>query len=397
MPEPAAKLPAAPAWLGDLDRELDGLKADGLYRLTRSLQSPVGPEVVLDGQRLILAASNDYLGLAGHPALARAAAEAAQSRGAGAGAARLVSGGFDLAERLETELAAFKGVDRALVFSTGYMANLGVISSLVGPGDAVFSDQLNHASIVDGCRLSRAERYVYDHNKVGHLAELLARTRGRYRRRLIITDGVFSMDGDLAPLPELAALSRDEEAILAVDDAHATGVIGEHGGGSLDYYNLSPGLVIQIGTMSKALGALGGYVAGPAVIIDYLRNRARSFFYTTGLPPAVLGAARQGLELVINEPERRQGLKQRAGKLRQDLADRGWLVPPGETPIIPIIVGSAHRAVELSARLLEQGILIPAIRPPTVAPGTARLRLALSAAHTGEHLSRIMGALDKCR
>ncbi len=392
MLEPLETGPACGRWLDQLAGELERLEGQGLKRVTRAVQGAIGPEVVIDGRRLILAAANDYLGLAGDPEVIEAAVEAARSHGAGAGAARLISGTFDLDHRLEAELAGFKGTEAALVFSTGYLANLGVVTALTGPGDAIFSDQLNHASIVDGCRLSKAERFVFGHGDVDHLDRLLTEHGSRFRRRLIVTDGVFSMDGDLAPLPELASLARRHEAMLVVDDAHATGVIGPNGGGSLDHFGLKDDRIIQIGTMSKALGCLGGFAAGPAVVIDYLRNTARPFFYTTALPPAVLGAALKALDIVRRRPERRERVLALARKLRAELTGQGWSVPVGETPIVPVIIGDSQDALAASARLNELGIMIPAIRPPTVAPGTARLRIALSAGHTDQHLARIVEA-----
>ena len=381
-------------WRAELAAELAGVEAAGGRRRIRSLGGATGPEVILEGRRLILAASNDYLSLAGDERLRLAAGRAAQEWGAGAGASRLVCGTLALNQELEEALARFKGTEAALVFSSGYLANLGLLAALAGPGDAIFSDELNHASIVDGCRLSRAEVFVFRHRSVDHLAELIGKADG-FRRRLVVSDGLFSMDGDLAPLPELSSLCRRHDAVLVLDDAHATGVLGPSGKGSLDHFGLAGEDVVQIGTLSKAIGSLGGFVAGPQVLIDYLINASRPFIYTTALPPPVLGAALAGLEIAQAEPWRRQELAEKAAWLRAQLARQGWSVPGDPSPIIPVVLGSNQAALGAAERLLEKEIWAPAIRPPSVPAGSARLRVSLSAGHTWDQVKRIAAALGE--
>jgi len=381
-------------WLAELAAELAQREAAGQRRSIRLLNGPTGPEVMMADRRLILAASNDYLSLAGDERLRLAAGRAAQEWGAGAGASRLVCGTLALHNQLEEVIARFKGSEAALVFSSGYLANLGLLAALAGPGDAIFSDELNHASIVDGCRLSRAEVFVFRHRSVDHLAELIGKADG-FRRRLVVSDGLFSMDGDLAPLPELSSLCRRHDAVLVVDDAHATGVLGPSGKGSLDHFGLAGEDVVQIGTLSKALGALGGFVAGPQVLIDYLTNTSRPFIYTTALPPPVIGAALAGLEIAQAEPWRRQELAEKAAWLRDQLARQGWPVPDDPSPIIPVVLGSNQAALGAAERLLEKGILAPPIRPPSVPVGSARLRISLTAGHTWEQVKGIAAALGE--
>jgi 8-amino-7-oxononanoate synthase len=351
--------------------------------------------VRIAGRSYLCFASNDYLGLAGDERLRRGAVEAINAFGTGAGGSRLITGNSSLHRRLERELAALKGCEDAVVFAAGYLANLGTISALVGRGDAVFSDALNHASIVDGCRLSGAAISIYPHGDVRALATLLAeRPAGR---RLIVTDSVFSMDGDLAPLPALARLAAEHGAMLMVDEAHATGVLGENGGGAVEHFGLGGRVPIIMGTLSKALGAQGAFVAGSASLIDYLRNRARAFVFTTGLSPAAVGAALAALAIVRTEPERRRRLHTLAAQLREGLRTLGYRVPPGETAILPVLVGEAEHALALAAALRERGIFVPAIRPPTVPPGSARLRLSLSAMHTEAQVQETLAAFATLR
>lgn len=366
---------------------LSTLAAKGLLRNLRTLSSGPDPWVEYEGRRLLHLASNNYLGLATEPRVVEAAAEAARRYGAGAGASRLMTGHTDLHAALEADLAAWKGTEAALVFPTGFAANLGVLTALAGPRDAIFADALNHASLIDGARLCRATVRYYRHGDLDHLEHLIRKTRCR-GRRLIVTDGVFSMDGDLAPLPGLVEIAERHEALLVVDDAHGTGVLGPDGAGTAAHFGLSGRIPVQIGTLSKALGAQGGFVAGSRELIDYLINRARPFIYSTGIAPPVAAAARTALALVRQEPERRARLRENARWLRQRLQAMGLrLVPAADTPILAVLIGEAEAALAFSQRLLEAGVLVPAVRPPAVPPGTSRLRVSVMATHTAEDLA----------
>jgi 8-amino-7-oxononanoate synthase len=381
-----------PAWMDD---DLEAHRRRGLYRVRRHLQSGQAARVRLHGRELINFSSNDYLALAGDVRLARAAGAAARRYGCGAGASPLVSGYSPPLRSLERALADWEGAEAALVFSSGYAANLALVSALAGSADAVFSDALNHASLIDGCRLSHAAVYVYRHNDANHVADLL-RTEGRSaRRRLIVSDTVFSMDGDVAPLAELVELAERFDCLLLIDEAHATGVLGEHGRGLTD--SLKPGSwpaerVIKMGTLSKALGAQGGFVCGSRRLISWLVNRARPYIFSTALAPPAAAAARRGVEVVRQEPERRRHVLALAERLRQELRQRGGIVGDSCCQIVPLIVGEAQQAVKLSRCLQAQGLLIPAIRPPSVPEGTARLRLSVTAAHTEADVMRLVEA-----
>jgi 8-amino-7-oxononanoate synthase len=375
--------------------EVAGIEAAGLLRRVRALESASEPEVVLNGRRVLCLASNNYLGLAAHPEVVDAAAEAAQRYGAGAGSARLITGGNVLHDELEARLAAFKGTEEALLFSSGYLANLGTVSALVRPGDAVFSDALNHASIIDGCRLSRAEVHVYRHADAGDLADQLGAWRqraGTDRRALVVTDSVFSMDGDIAPLPDLAAACDRHGTILMVDEAHATGVVGPGGRGAVADSGLDGRVGIVMGTLSKALGAAGGFIAGSADLCAYLRNRARSFIFDTALPPPTAAAALAALRIVEREPERPVRARRLAARLATGLRAAGYAVPDPAAAVLPVIIGEPAAAMALSARLLEAGVLVTAIRPPSVPPGTSRLRATVMATHTDAEIDRAIAA-----
>jgi 8-amino-7-oxononanoate synthase len=375
--------------------EVRRLEAAGLGRRVRSLDSPSEAEVTLDGRRVLCLASNNYLGLAAHPEVTAAAAAAARRFGAGAGAARLITGGLTLHDDLEAALAAFKRTEASLLFSSGYLANLGTIAALVGPGDAVFSDALNHASIIDGARLSRAEVHVYGHADAGHCLELLSRWRSSSPaggRALVVTDSVFSMDGDLAPLPDLLEAAEGHDAVLMVDEAHATGVVGPGGRGAVAHFGLEGRLPVVMGTLSKALGAAGGFIAGTDALCAYLRNRARAFIFDTAMPPPVAAAARAALAVLEREPERPERARRLARRLASGLASAGYQVAEPDAAVVPVIVGEADDAMALSAQLLEQGVLVPAIRPPTVPRGTARLRATVMATHTDAQLGRALDA-----
>jgi len=346
-----------------------------------------GPEIEVEGRPVLLFSSNDYLGYTQHPALKQAAREAAEVWGTGSGASRLISGNLALYQDLEDEVARFKHTEAALVFATGFMANLGLIASLVGPGDLILSDALNHASLIDACRLSRAETRVMPHaDPDANAAELRKIEKGR--RVLLLTDAVFSMDGDVAPLAELAELAGKHEALLVIDDAHGTGVLGRKGRGSLEHLGIDPAGIVQVGTFSKALGSLGGFVAGPGLIIELLRNRARTLFYSTALPPSVLAVNRRALALIDEEPQVRFSLHENVRLLRAGLKEVGLRLLPGPAAIVPVLIGEAGPAVALAGELLRSGLFCPAIRPPTVPPGRSRLRLAVMAVHTPDHIQR---------
>lgn len=362
-----------------------------IRRRLRPLARTTGPHVESDGRRLLQCCSNDYLGLASHPMVTRAAAEAATAYGAGAGSARLVAGTTALHAALEDDLARLKGTEAALVFSSGYHANAGILPVLAGDGDVILSDGLNHASLIDGCRLSRAAVQVYRHADARHLEELL-RAASRFRHRIIVTESVFAMDGDLAPLADITAAARRHDAWLVVDEAHATGVFGPTGGGLAEQLDLTGDVDVHLGTLSKALGSLGGFVAGSRTLIDWVLNAARTFVYTTALPPPVVAAARAATAVMQAEPELRARLWSNAATLRALLEGAGFTLAASASPILPVLVGDADAAVRLADALLDRGVLVPAIRPPTVPEGTARLRVTPMATHTDEDLATVAAA-----
>jgi 8-amino-7-oxononanoate synthase len=368
----------------DVAARLEELRERGLYRRLRLIEGPQGPRVLLSGREVLLLCSNDYLGLAADPRVREAAAEAALRWGAGSGASRLISGNMQPHRELEARLAAFKGYERALLFGSGYLANTGTIAALAGPGEVVFSDELNHASIIDGCRLARAETVVYRHNDVAHLESLLAAAAGV--PALIVTDGIFSMDGDVAPLPELLALARRFGARLMVDEAHATGALGPGGRGAVAAAGLSGEVDVVMGTMGKALGSYGAYVCADAETVDYLVNRARPFVFSTAPPPPVVGAARAALGVLEAEPERVERLIANARVLRGALAAEGLAVGASTTQIVPARVGEAEQTMLLCERALERGVFAQGIRPPTVPEGSSRLRFTVMATHEPEEL-----------
>ncbi|MBP2635319.1 MAG: bioF [Firmicutes bacterium] len=365
---------------------LQQVKMSNLYRQTVTYNPVSADHVELQDKKYLLLASNNYLGLTHDEVVRQAAIEAVQLYGTGSGGARLTTGTYPLFDELEEELARFKGTEAALVFNTGYMANLGVISALAEPGDVIFSDELNHASIIDGCRLSRAQIVVYRHADMEHLQTLLKNTVCQ-GKRLIITDGVFSMDGDIAPMGEIAQLAEQYGAIVVVDDAHATGVIGKNGKGTAAYFGVHTKVQVQIGTLSKALGSEGGFVAGSKELIDYIRNKARSFIFSTALAPATIAASLAALRQVKVRPELVATLWENGRYMRELLRAAHLPILAGETPIIPILVGEAETAVRLTEELKQQGIILTAIRPPTVPAGTSRLRLTVTAAHKREELA----------
>lgn len=364
---------------------LAGLEQRGLYRRLRLVEGAQAGRVRLDGREVLMLSSNNYLGLANHPALTQAAQAALERCGCGAGASRLISGSMELHHDLEDRLARLKHTQAALVFPTGYQANVGTLSALMEPGDTILSDALNHASIIDGCRLSRASTLVFRHNDMDHVAELLASCSGA-GQRLIVTDSVFSMDGDIAPLAELSRLARRHDAWLMVDEAHATGVFGPHGGGVVEELGLSAAIEIQMGTLGKALGGFGAYVAGSRQLIDWLVNRARSFVYTTALPPSVAATAIAALDIVAQEPQRRRQLWDNTAFLAEQLAGLGYSLGQTRSQILPLIIGDAGQTMALAAALLERGIFAQGIRPPTVPVGTSRIRVTPMATHTRQDM-----------
>ena len=379
-----------------LQTRLNDHEKRSVLRSLRTIDSGIGPRVPVDGRSVVQLCSNDYLGLAAHPAVTRAAADAALEYGAGAGSARLIVGTAATHTALEHELATLKQTEAALVLSSGYHANTGVLPVLAGADDVVFSDELNHASLIDGCRLSRAAVRVYRHCDAGHLDSLLHEAAG-FRRRLIVTETVFGMDGDLAPLADLVLVARRHDAWIVVDEAHATGVFGRHGGGLVSELGLTESVDVQIGTLSKALGALGGYVAGSRTLVDWVINSARTFIYTTALPPPTVAAARAAIAVLAAEPERRERVWSHAAWLRRGLTEIGYRLGPSRSPILPVLVGDAETAVRLSDALLAHGVLVPAIRPPTVPEGTARLRVAPMATHTTDDLATAIDAFAAAR
>lgn len=376
-----------------LQQSLNERVAQGLLRSRRTLATPQSPHIVVDGKSYLAFCSNDYLGLANHPQLISALQQGAQQWGVGAGAAHLVSGHFEPHHRLEQQLAAFVGKPSALLFSTGYMANLGVVQALVGRGDTVFADKLNHASLNDAMTLSRAEVKRYRHGDMEQLAMLLEQAKSG--RKLVITDAVFSMDGDIAPLREMLALCEQHDAWLYVDDAHGFGVLGERGRGSLSHFGIASERIIYMATLGKAAGVSGAFVAAEQVVIDTLINHANSYVYTTATPPALSSALLQSLQLIEQGDERRAHLQRLVTRLRSGLAELPWALMGSDTAIQPLLIGDNQRALELSAALRERGIWVAAIRPPTVPQGTARLRITLSATHADVDVDRLIGALHE--
>ena len=378
--------------LAFLSTALEEIKARDLYRQLRVIHGPQSARVQVDGQRAVLLSSNNYLGLAEHPALREAAIQALERYGCGAGASRSISGTMESHRELEERIARFKGCEEALVFSTGYMANIGLLTTVVEEGDLILSDEFNHASIVDGCRLSRAEVWVYRHRDMDHLEDLLKRST--HRRRLIVTDGVFSMEGDIAPLPAIRALADQYGPLVMVDDAHATGVLGEGGRGTAEHFDLMGRIDIQMGTLGKALGGFGAYVAGSRDLIDFLINRCRTFLYTTALPPAIAAIALAALEVVEREPQLRKRLWENTAYFKEGLESLGFNMGMSETPICPILIGDNALTMEADHRLMARGVFVQGIRPPTVPPQGSRLRAALMATHTEKDLKSALDAFQ---
>jgi glycine C-acetyltransferase/8-amino-7-oxononanoate synthase len=368
----------------DIQARLDEIDELGLTRRMRLVSGPQGPRVVLDGKPVLLLCSNNYLGLADHPRVREAAADAAMRWGVGAGASRLVSGTMTVHRRLEDALAAFKEREAALLYGSGYLANTGVVSALAGRGEVVFSDELNHASLIDGCRLARAETVVYRHNDVEHLAWCMQQAGSR--GALVVTDSVFSMDGDVAPLAEIAQLAQRHGVRTVVDEAHGTGCVGPGGRGAVAEAGLEQEIDVVIGTLGKALGAYGAFVACDAEMARYLTNTSRPLIFSTAPPPPAVAGALAALELLIEQPRMVSKLQANADVMRTELAAEGFEVAGSTTQIVPLIVGDATLAMRVCEAAIERGVFAQAIRPPTVPEGTSRLRLALMASHTKNEL-----------
>jgi glycine C-acetyltransferase len=389
--------------LGFIAAEIEDLKAKHLYRPLRVMSSQQGPVVTLDGREVISLSSNDYLGLTHHPRLREAALAAVREFGVGSGAVRTIAGTLTLHEALEAELADFKGTEAVLTFQSGFTANTGVIPAITGEADLIVSDALNHASIIDGMRLSKAPRKVFPHKDTEALREILREVneRGRddgsgpYRSILVVTDGVFSMDGDIAPLPGIVAAAEEHGAAVFVDDAHASGVLGKDGRGSVSHFGLEGRVQIQVGTLSKAVGVLGGYVAGSGALRDLLIQRARPFLFSTSHPPAVAAACREAIRVMQDEPWLIERLWSSTRRFKAELTRLGFDTGRSETPITPVIVGDADAAIRLSNRLFDEGVFATSVVYPTVALDQSRLRTIVTAALTDAHLDRALEAFDR--
>lgn len=379
-----------------IDEELKQIKDKNLFRILTELQSGQSPEIIIAGKRYILLASNSYLGLTTDPKVKDAAQRALEKYGTGSGGSRLVSGSSDLHRELEDRIADFKKTEAAILFSSGYLANVGAISALVGPGDVIYSDELNHASIIDGCRLSHAEIKIYKHCDVEHLGSLISSDKSR-NKKLIVTDTVFSMDGDLAPLPELVELAEKYGCMLMIDEAHATGVLGKRGSGATEYFSVEDRVPIVMGTLSKAVGSLGGYVAGSRTLIDFLRNRARTYIFDTSLPASSLAASQAAIDIIEFEPERRKYLWYLIEKFKSGLKNIGLELLTSHSAVIPVLIGEAQPTLDFARLLRENGVFTPAVRPPSVPPGKCRIRATLMATHEEEHIELALRAFKVAR
>jgi glycine C-acetyltransferase len=388
----AGKTPGSLAYLGE---QIEAWKQAGSYQRLRALESPCEPVSRFDGREVINLASNNYLGLANHPKLVEAAIEATRTYGAGSGAVRTIAGTMDIHLELERRIAAFKNVEACVVFQSGFAANAGTVAAVLTPDDHIVSDALNHASIIDGARLSKAKIHVFPHKDAGAAAGILAELDSEPGRKLLITDGVFSMDGDIAPLPALVEAAGRHGAIMMIDDAHSSGVLGRNGRGTVDHYGLHGRVDIQVGTLSKAIGVLGGYVCGSRELIEFLYHRARPFLFSTSHPPAVVGACLAAFDILEQEPERIERLWENTRYFKAALKEAGFDTGESETPITPIMAGEAKRAHEFSAALFDEGLFATGIGFPTVAKGKARIRTIVTATHTREHLDRALEILAR--
>ncbi len=370
-----------------ISRELAEIKDKGLYRRLCTIQSAQTPRIMKDGRELILLCSNNYLGLTNHPAVKKAAVDAIAQYGTGSGGSRLTNGNTDLYDSLEEKIADFKGTEAAIVFGTGYMANIGTITAIMGKGDLILSDELNHASIIDGCRLSRAEVKIYPHRDVSGIEKALSNSK--HRRRLIVTDGIFSMDGDIAPLPEIVEIAEKHDAMVMVDDAHATGVLGKHCRGTADHFNVD--VDINMGTLSKALASAGGYVAGTNELVEYLRNMARSFIYSTALPPPAVAAAKTAID-IIESGNPTKKLWENVALYKKGLGEIGFMTN-SRTQIIPLMIGDSAKTMDAAAELERLGVFAQGIRPPTVPEGMGRIRTSIMATHSENDIDEALFAI----
>jgi glycine C-acetyltransferase len=378
-----------------INQELENLKAQGLYNRIRTIASPQGAWLVVDGKRVLNFCSNNYLGVANHPALVNAAKKALDEMGAGPAAVRSIAGTTTLHVELERRLAAFKGVEAAITFQSGFQANTATIPALVGKEDIIFSDRLNHASIIDGCRLSGAKIVAYDHCDVAALEKAIQENQGQYRRALIVTDGVFSMDGDVAPLPDIYEVARKYDLILMVDDAHGEGVLGRGGRGIVDHFGLHGKVDVEVGTLSKAFGVVGGVVAGKAVIVEWLRQRGRPFLFSSAVTPPDAAACIAAIDLLETSTELVDRLWENARYFKDEMKKLGFDTGVSTTPITPIMLGEAPLAQAFSRELFEEGVFAMAIGYPTVPQGKARIRVMISAAHSHDDLDRGLEAFAK--
>jgi glycine C-acetyltransferase len=377
-----------------LEIELNDLRERGLFRWPRLLESPQEPVATYDGKRVINLCSNNYLGLANHPKLKEAARRAIDELGVGSGAVRTIAGNMAIHKQVERELAEFKHTEATLLYQSGFTANAGTVSAILGKDDVIISDELNHASIIDGARLSGAAKKIYPHKDTGAARRLLEESRAS-RHVLLITDGVFSMDGDIAPLPELVALAEEFGAIMMVDDAHASGVLGRAGRGTVDHFNLHGRVPVQVGTLSKAFACQGGYVAGSQVLVDYLIHRARPLLFSTSHPPSVAATALAAVRLVQKQPEIIERLWDNTNFFKRGLTQLGYNTGGSETPITPVIVGDERLATDLSDQLFAAGVFALGIVFPTVPRGKARVRTIVTAGHTREHLQKALDAFER--
>ena len=369
-------------------------KTRGVWRWPRLLESPQEPVARYDGREVINLCSNNYLGLANHPALKAAALEAVARFGVGSGAVRTIAGNMSIHQELETELAAFKHTEATLLYQSGFSANAGTVAAILEKGDVVVSDELNHASLIDGCRLSGADKKIYPHKDVGAARRMLAESRGA-RRVLLITDGVFSMDGDIAPLPDLVAAAEEYGAIMMVDDAHASGVVGKDGRGTVDHFGMHGRVHVQVGTLSKAFAGLGGYVAGSRALIEWLMHRARPLLFSTSHPPSVAASALAAVRLVQHEPDLIRRLWDNTRFFKDGLRRFGFDTGNSETPITPVIIGDEARSMQFSDRLFKEGVFAVGLAFPTVPRGKARVRTIVTAGHRVEHLERALAAFQR--
>ncbi|AFQ57633.1 8-amino-7-oxononanoate synthase [Bacillus subtilis subsp. subtilis] len=377
-----------------LKAELNSMKENHTWQDIKQLESMQGPSVTVNHQKVIQLSSNNYLGFTSHPRLINAAQEAVQQYGAGTGSVRTIAGTFTMHQELEKKLAAFKKTEAALVFQSGFTTNQGVLSSILSKEDIVISDELNHASIIDGIRLTKADKKVYQHVNMSDLERVLRKSMN-YRMRLIVTDGVFSMDGNIAPLPDIVELAEKYDAFVMVDDAHASGVLGENGRGTVNHFGLDGRVHIQVGTLSKAIGVLGGYAAGSKVLIDYLRHKGRPFLFSTSHPPAVTAACMEAIDVLLEEPEHMERLWENTAYFKAMLVKMGLTLTKSETPILPILIGDEGVAKQFSDQLLSRGVFAQSIVFPTVAKGKARIRTIITAEHTKDELDQALDVIEK--